>query len=250
LIALLKDRSVNTQQISARLLEQRYCHYRDFAALVAAGPGEVQSFCAYWANLVRDEAFKEYTHRERRILRYRLSPGRQLQIDRNAAYTSTVTYAVNYRQGVNHLSYCEDGFIEHPLMRKVLATDLAIIGPCLDEQAYTIDIHQFRIRAEAYSSSPTTSGIHQDGLDWVFMHFIGECNTVPVVSEIFTHETEQSRVFSLPMAHFLETIVINDRGLYHRAAEVRQQTQSAPAWRDVLLVSLRRQSVDDEAASS
>jgi hypothetical protein len=233
--------------ICAQLREQHYCHRRDFSELINVEPAEEQSFRAYWANLVRDEAFKAYTHRERRILRYRLSPSRQLQIDRSTAFKSPVTYAINYRQGVNHLSYSEEGFIEHPLMRKLLATDLAVIAPHLDEQSYTIDIHQFRVRADAQASSPTTSGIHQDGLDWVFMHFIGEHNTVPVVSEVFTSEAEHSRVLTVPMEHFLETLVVNDRRLYHRAGDVRPKADSTPAWRDMLLVSLRSVPADQEA---
>ncbi|KPU60682.1 2OG-Fe dioxygenase family protein [Pseudomonas fluorescens] len=241
---------MDIQRISAHLREHHYCHARDFRELIPIEPGEEDSFRAYWSNLVQDEAFKEYTHRERRILRYRLLPSRQLQLDRNAEFKSSVTYAIKYRQGVNHLSYCEDGFISHPLMQKLLATDLAVIGPHLDEQTYTIDIHQFRVRADAQSSSPTTSGIHQDGLDWVFMHFIGERNTVPVVSEVFATETEQSRILNLPMEQFLETIVINDRGLYHRASDVRPQANSAPAWRDLLLVSLRCLPLDVEAPLS
>ena len=230
---------MDISQISAHLREHHFCHRPDFRELVKVEPGEEQSFRGYWDNLVRDEAFRTYTHRERRILRYRLLPSRQLQIDTNAAFKSPVTYAVNYRQGVNHLSYSEEGFIEHPLMQKLLATDLAVITPHLGEQTYTIDIHQFRVRADWPSSSPTTSGIHQDGLDWVFMHFIGESNTVPVVSEVFADETEHSRLLNLPMEQFLETIVINDRGFYHRAGEVRPLLETAPAWRDVLLVSLR-----------
>lgn len=241
---------MSIQQISAHLREHHYCHRRDFRELIPIEPDEVQSFRAYWSNLVRDEAFKEYTHRERRILRYRLPPSRQLQIDRNTEFKSPVTYAVNYRQGVNHLSYCEDGFIEHPLLHKLLALDLAVIGPHLSEHTYTIDIHQFRVKADAQSRSPTTSGIHQDGLDWVFMHFVGECNTEPVVSEVFATETEQSQVLNLAMELFLETIVINDRRFYHRASDVRPRVDSAPAWRDLLLVSLRRLPSDEKVQRS
>ena len=240
---------MNISQISAHLREHHYCHHRDFHELISVEPGEEQSFRAYWSNLVRDEAFKEYTHRERRILRYRLLPSGQLRIDRNTEFKSPVTYAIKYRQGVNHLSYCEDGFIEHPLLQKLLATDLTVIGPHLLKRAYTIDIHQFRVKADAQSSSPTTSGIHQDGLDWVFMHFIGQCNTVPVISEVFASEAQDSRVLNLAMEQFLETIVVNDRGLYHRASEVRPQADS-PAWRDVLLVSLRSVPTDKEALPS
>ncbi|MDN7139918.1 2OG-Fe dioxygenase family protein [Pseudomonas sp. JQ170] len=241
---------MDVQQISAHLREHHYCHIRDFRALVPIEPGEEDSFRAYWSNLVRDEAFKAYTHRERRILRYRLLPSRQLQLDRNAAFESAVTYAITYRQGVNHLSYCEEGFLSHPLLHRLLATDLAVIGPHLGRQAYTIDIHLFRVRADAQSSSPTTSGIHQDGLDWVFAHFIGEHNTVPVVSEVFASETEHSRVWNLAMGQFLETLVMNDREIYHRGSNVRPLDDTAPAWRDVLLVGLRSVAPDAEAQRS
>ncbi|MNJ12133.1 hypothetical protein D3C77_63150 [compost metagenome] len=237
-------------QISAHLREHHHCHVRDYRDLIPIEPGEEDSFRAYWSNLVPDEAFQAYTHRERRILRYRLSPSRQLQLDRNTAFNSPVTYAIEYRQGVNHLSYCEEGFISHPLMHKLLAMDLALIGPHLGEQAYTIDIHPFRVKADAQSSSPTTSGIHQDGLDWVFVHFIGERNTVPVVSEFFTTESTHSPVLNLALGQFLETIVFNDRALYHRASDVRPLADSAPAWRDVLLVGLRSERPDAEAQGS
>ncbi|MGZ0714884.1 2OG-Fe dioxygenase family protein [Pseudomonas palleroniana] len=237
---------MDISQISADLREHHYCHRRNFRELIEIEPGEENSFRAYWNNLVRDEAFRAYTHRERRILRYRLSPSRQLHINRDAAFKSPVTYAIEYRQGVNHLSYCEESFIDHSLTRKLLAVDLALIEPHLVERAYTIDIHLFRVRADRQSSSPTTSGIHQDGLDWVFMHFIGQYNTVPVVSELFTSESEHSRVLNFPMEQFLETIVVNDRELYHRAGDVRPQEDSAPAWRDLLVVSLRSVPADEE----
>jgi hypothetical protein len=237
-------------QISAHLRQHPYCHRRDFRELIAIEPGDAQSFRAYWSNLVRDEAFKEYTHRERRILRYRLLPSRQLQIDRNAEFKSSVTYPIKYRQGVNALSYCEEGFIDHPVMQQLLAADLAVITPHLAEQAYAIDIHQFRVRADAQASSPTTSGIHQDGLDWVFMHFIDAANTVPVFSEVFATDAPESCVLTVAMERFLETIVIDDRGVHHRASDVRPLSDSLPAWRDLLLVGFRCLPVEDEAQRS
>jgi hypothetical protein len=237
-------------QISAHLNQHQYCHTRDFCELIQAGADEEESFRGYWSNLVRDEAFRDYTHRERRLLRYRLLPSRQLQVDRNAEYRSSITYPIKYRQGVNVLNYCEDGFISHPVLWRLLAADIAVIAPQLGEREYSIDIHQFRVRADAQSSSPTTSGIHQDGLDWVFMHFIDARNTVPVVSEVFVTENTESCVLSLAMDRFLETIVIHDRVLYHRAGDVQQSVSSSPAWRDLLLVGFRRVPSGDEMLGS
>ncbi|MGC5701706.1 2OG-Fe dioxygenase family protein [Pseudomonas sp. NFXW11] len=237
---------MDISQISAHLSQHHYWHGRHFRELIHIEADEEQSFRAYWSNLVRDEAFKEYTHRERRILRYRLLPCGQLQMDRNAEYKSSVVYPINYRQGVNALTYSEDGFIAHPIMQQLLATDIAALGAALAGHSYAIDIHQFRVRTDSETSSPTTSGIHQDGLDWVFMHFIDACNTVPVVSDIYATQEADSCLLSVPMERFLETIVLDDNVLYHRAGDVQQMARQQPAWRDLLLVGFRRLANDAE----
>lgn len=240
---------MDISQISDHLSQHHYCHERHFRELLDIEPGEEETFRAYWSNLAMDEAFKEYTHRERRILRYRLLPSGQLQMDRNAEYTSSVVYPVKYRQGVNVLSYSEDGFISHLILQQVLAADIAVINPQLGEHVYSIDIHQFRIKADTQTSSPTTSGIHQDGLDWVFMHFIDARNTIPVVSDVYGTQEAESCLLSVPMEQFLETIVIDDSVVYHRASDVRQMSSQLPAWRDLLLVGFRCLPSDDEAHS-
>jgi hypothetical protein len=241
---------MNIQQISRQLSQNHYCHARDFAKLISCEPGQADSFRAYWANLVRDEAFKDYTHRERRILRYRSLPGGQLQLDRNPEYSSSVTYPINYRKGVNVLSYAEEGFINHPLLQQILATDIAVVGARLGSHAYAIDVHQFRVKASGQVHSPTTSGIHQDGLDWVSMHFIDACNTKAVVSQVYTEQTPERCVLSLTMERFLETIVVHDRVVYHSAGSVQQVDGATPAWRDLLLVGFRCSPDSEEAQST
>ncbi|QBF29040.1 hypothetical protein EXN22_08155 [Pseudomonas tructae] len=232
--------------ISSSLQQHHYCHVPDFRELIDIPPAAAESFRAHWEDLVRDEAFKDYTYRERRILRYRLLPSRQLEMNTNPAFESPVTYAVNYRKGVNMLSYAQASFIAHPVLQQLVAADIAILEPYLGDHAYSIDIHQFRVIAQGQSSSPTTSGIHQDGLDWVFMHFVDACNTTPVVSNIYLNEKAESRVLSVPMTRFLETLVVEDRIAYHQAGDVQQLSAEAPAWRDILVLGVRREHSDAE----
>ncbi|WP_249043116.1 2OG-Fe dioxygenase family protein [Xenorhabdus doucetiae] len=42
------------------------------------------------------------------------------------------------------------------------------------------------------------------------------------------------------MEHFLETLTINDKQLYHRASNVRQISPTNAAFRDLLLVTFRQ----------
>lgn len=230
---------MDIQQASEELREKHYCHLADFGEGIQVGSAEAQSFRGYWSNLVRDEAYKAYTHRERRILRYHLLPGGRLRLNKDVDFISPVIYPVDYRKGVNVLSYAEEGFISHAITRQILAVDIGMAVAQFGDRAYSIDVHQFRVKADDNVCSPTTSGIHQDGLDWVSMHFIGTANAQPVLSEVYASDDAQSRVLSVRLEKFLDTLVVHDRMVYHRAGEVRQVNGAVSAWRDMLVVGMR-----------
>ncbi|MDR0217439.1 MAG: 2OG-Fe dioxygenase family protein [Enterobacteriaceae bacterium] len=230
-------------EISAHLINEHYCHIPGFSELISYQQEEVETFKRQWDNLVLDQNFKNYTHRERRILRYHYHPGaaNPLQINLDNAYQSSVTYDIEYQKGANQLSYAEQTFIDHPMMQRIIATDIGILGKNLVTGChYSIDIHQFRVKAFSGKESPTTSGIHQDGQDWIFMHFIQGHNIEPVISEVHLTENEAPPLLQTTMGRFLETLAINDRQLYHRAGNVRQFSPEIAAFRDLLLVTFRQ----------
>ncbi|WP_338803693.1 2OG-Fe dioxygenase family protein [Xenorhabdus griffiniae] len=229
--------------ISARLMNEHYCHIPHFSELISRDSEEIKTFKDYWNELVLDQNFKDYTHRERRILRYYYHPDEEnpLQLNRDNKYHSSVTYDIEYKKGSNQLSYVKETFITHPIMQHILATDIAILGDQLTKKHhYAIDIHQFRVKAQAGKDSPTTSGIHQDGQNWIFMHFIQSHNTEPVISEVHATAHEAPPLLHTAMEHFLETLAINDKRLYHRASSVRQVSPTNAAFRDLLLVTFRQ----------
>ncbi|MDX8000001.1 hypothetical protein FE394_12490 [Xenorhabdus sp. Reich] len=229
--------------ISAHLMNEHYCHIPHFNQLISHVPEAINTFKAHWNGLALDENFKDYTHRERRILRYHHHPGAEnpLELNRDTEYRSSITYKIEYKQDTNQLSYANEEFITNPVMQDILATDIAILGEKLTkEHHYAIDIHQFRVKAQSGKESPTTSGIHQDGQDWIFMHFIQSHNTEPVISEVHATEHEALPLLHTAMENFLETLAINDKQLYHRASSVRQLSPTNAAFRDLLLVTFRQ----------
>ncbi|WP_241537986.1 2OG-Fe dioxygenase family protein [Xenorhabdus sp. KJ12.1] len=150
-------------------------------------------------------------------------------------------YDVEYTKGANQLSYVEEGFINHPIMQHILSTNIAILGERLVKgYRYSIDIHQFRVKALSGKESPTTSGIHQDGQEWIFMHFIQGNNIAPVISEVHVSSDEAPPLLQTAMTQFLETLAIDDKQLYHRASNVRQISPTSEAFRDLLLVTFRQ----------
>lgn len=201
-----------------------------------------EDFCDWWNYLDRDENFRHYTHRERRILRYHSlqSDPSQLEINRDPNFHPKVTYDIKYKQGVNHLSYAEEGFISDAILQQLIKFDQSVVYAVLGQPIpLTMDVHQFRVKADGGQVSPTTSGIHQDGFDWIFMHFIKKKNTRPVISEVFAGPEEDSLIFTKEMNRYLETLIVNDNKCWHRASSVVPLDNQQSGWRDLLLVTCR-----------
>lgn len=51
------------------------------------------------------------------------------------------------------------------------------------------------------------------------------------------------------MHNFLETLIIDDKHLYHRASAVRQLSDHLPAFRDILILAFRRCSEQEVAVA-
>lgn len=237
--------------LQTELARNKYIHITDFIDLFKISTHDITQFKGYWDNLILDDNFKSYTSRKRRILRYHYQPGQPLRINRDTHYKSSVTYDVDYTVGINKLTYAEDDFIAHPVMQNILATDITLLQNQLDDAYdYAIDIHPFRVIADSGNTSPTTSGIHQDGTDWVCMHFINSSNIHPVVSEIHASQEEAPPLLATAMHDFLETLIVDDKQLYHSAGEVRQLSAHSPAFRDILILTFRRRSKQEVAAAS
>ncbi|HCM1977427.1 TPA: 2OG-Fe dioxygenase family protein [Salmonella enterica subsp. houtenae serovar 47:z36:-] len=233
---------MNINTLTSKLMDSWFAHIADISPWLSFTPQQQQHFGAWWDNLVRDENFRQYTHRERRILRYHSVNGdpARLEINPDANFQPTVTYDIKYQQGVNLLSYAEQGFIADALLQQIIHFDQSLLYAVIGNPVpVTIDVHQFRVKASAGQVSPTTSGIHQDGFDWIFMHFIHKHNAQPVISEIFSQQDEGSLVFSKEMSQFLETLVVNDKQCWHRASSVEPCDNQSPGWRDLLLVTCR-----------
>jgi hypothetical protein len=218
------------------LQSRGFAHIEDFAP---EGPEYSTDFLAFWERLPLDENFKSYTTRERRILKYRYTHPGHFEIDRDPVYKPRAQYSIDYVKGENRLGYAEDDFIAHPLTGELIKRDLEAIDFYLEPgKTYRLDINLFRVKAEAGAISPTTSGIHQDGQDWIFMHFVNASNVQPVGSIIYENSTAESKVFQKPLSGFLETLIVNDRTMYHSAGHVAQINPTICGYRDIIVAGL------------
>lgn len=237
--------------LAAKLTQSGLVYLENLTGLVTSTEVSKREFMGYWGNLVLDQNFSTYTHRERRIIRYRMSGSNtnNLLLSRNTDFLSNALYEAPYAHGINKLTSAENGFIESPLLRSLVEFDLSVIAAASSTSTrFDIDVHQFRVCSQRGVPSPTTSGIHQDGYDFVCMHLVNKHNTVPVFSEVFSSGREVDLILRKELTIFLETLIVDDKNCWHRASPVVQEDLGQPAWRDLLILSFRRQrqeSADD-----
>lgn len=231
------------KNVQSRLRNDNFIHLDSMLPPRYFTEDDRRMFQSYWGNLVLDENFKSYTTRERRILRYKYRHPGDLRINRNPEYRPRAEYKIDYVKGVNKLTYAEEGFIQHTIMRDILRRNLEAIDFYFrHDLTYEININMFRVRADGGKVSPTTSGIHQDGSDWIFMHFVHAHNIKPVHSVVYHSDDAGAVVFRKPMTAFLETLVINDQTMFHSAEDVIQDNPDMPAHRDLIVMGVNKAS--------
>jgi hypothetical protein len=228
-------------KLQNQLNNNLYCHIKNFENLISFNAEEKSEFISFWERLKLDQNFKDYTHRERRILRYIYQVDNAMEIDYNSEYNSSIKYQIKYTQGTNKLAYVEEQFINNKLMQNILAMDIKILTNLLDRKfKYSINIHLFRVIANMGKISPTTSGIHQDGMDFICMHYINSGNIYPVISKLYKTNSQASEILNISMNNFLESLIIEDSILYHSASEVKQVNIEQIAFRDLLLITFNK----------
>lgn len=136
-----------------------------------------------------------------------------------------------------------DGIAAHPALRAILATSFALFDPLtppdVRPDVWHTEVHQFRIEARAgEAAQPTPEGMHRDGVDWVLVMLIRRENIASGTTTI--HDLDGRPLGSFTLRHPLESAVLNDARVFHGVTPVEPADPDRPAFRDVLVVTMRR----------
>ena len=99
-------------------------------------------------------------------------------------------------------------------------------------------MHQFRILARPDAPGmPTPEGQHRDGVDWVLVMLVRRRNVASGVTSICTLDHRPLGAFTLtdPM----DAVFVDDRRILHGVTPITPIDPTQPAYRDVLVVTLR-----------
>ena len=106
--------------------------------------------------------------------------------------------------------------------------------------AWHIETHQFRIEARSGEAGrPTPEGLHRDGVDYVLVLLVGRRNIASGVTSI-------NRLDGQPLGHFtltdpFDSALVDDTRVAHGVTPVEAIDPALPAYRDVLVVTFRRE---------
>ena len=107
---------------------------------------------------------------------------------------------------------------------------------------WRIEVHQFRIEARpGEPGQPTPEGVHRDGVDYVLVLMIDRVNIASGTTTI--HAVADRRLLgSFTLTRPLDAALVDDARVFHGVTPVEPLDQALPAYRDVLVVTFKRQS--------
>lgn len=106
-------------------------------------------------------------------------------------------------------------------------------------RAWHVEVHQFRIEARANEvGQPTPEGMHRDGVDHVLVLLIGRRNIASGMTSV--HDLKANPLGSFTLTEPLDAALVDDARVMHGVTPVQPVDPALPAYRDVLVVTFRR----------
>ena len=107
-------------------------------------------------------------------------------------------------------------------------------------ESWHVELHQFRIEARSGEEGrPTPEGLHRDGVDWVLVLMVRRDNVES--GETTIYDLTERPLGSFTLTAPLDAALVDDSRVYHGVTPVRPIDPACPAYRDVLVVTFRRE---------
>lgn len=193
-------------------------------------------FGAHWDELAPDPYAAELgIQRLRRYGHYRFADGLFEPVP-IGAFVQPQDSNPLYVERDRHFEPLTDTFASDPLLDGLLRL-LVRFATALDDVAeWTVKVHPFRVLASADSDGrPTPEGLHRDGVTLVTSLLIGRRNAVGGESTVF--DMDGRRLLATTLSERGTLLLGDDRRTVHGVSPIRPLDESAPAVRDVLVIT-------------
>ncbi len=129
---------------------------------------------------------------------------------------------------------------ESPIFVELLQRFAELVQPlCADVQNWLAEAHQFRIEPTPDAAGlPTPEGVHRDGVDYVLVLMVARENIAAGTTTV--HLAGGLEVGSFTLSQPLQAVWLDDSRIFHGVTAVHARDPALAAYRDVLVLTLRR----------
>ena len=212
--------------------------------LEMAGLSDWQSFAASWDDLGVDTYMADGgRYRRRRFAAFRATPDGITRKPHQPHYQSRDYNPLN--GGLERwFEPVTEAAGRHPALTAILQTSHALFDRMTQTElrppAWHVEIHQFRIEARVGEEGrPTPEGMHRDGVDWVLVLMVRRENVAS--GETTIYDLVKRPLGSFTLTTPLDSALVDDSRVYHGVTPVVPLDPATPAYRDVLVVTFRRE---------
>ncbi|MBF0860948.1 2OG-Fe dioxygenase family protein [Gluconobacter kanchanaburiensis] len=209
-----------------------------------AGLSDWQGFAESWSHLGLDRYMADGgRYRRRRYATFAISGDVITRKKHQPHYQSRDYNLLN--GGVERwFPAVTDSVASHPAMTAAIRTIStiadALTPPTEKPPSWHVEVHQFRIEARTGNEGrPTPEGLHRDGVDWVLVLMVSRHNVEQGVTTI--HDMRKNPLGSFTLTNPLDAAIVDDHRVYHGVTAVQPVDPTQPAYRDVLVVTLRHE---------
>lgn len=203
-----------------------------------------EAFAASWNDLGVDAYMADGgRYRRRRFACWRASPAGIVRKPQQPHYQSRDYNPLN--GGIERwFEPVTPAIGRHPALAAILGACNALFDrmtpPELKPEAWHVELHQFRIEARpGVAGRPTPEGMHRDGVDWVLVLMVRRENVKS--GETTVYDLARRPLGSFTLTRPLDAAWVDDSRVYHGVTPVEPLDPAAPAYRDVLVVTFRRE---------
>lgn len=193
-------------------------------------------FGAHWDELAPDPYATELgIRRLRRYGHYTVGGGVTIPMS-NDVFLQPEDSNPLYIERERHFQPLTEAFAADPLLAELITLLYACAGTLDDVATWTVKVHPFRVIASADGEGrPTPEGLHRDGVTLVTSLLINRRNAVGGESTVF--DMNGQRLLTTTLSEPGTLLLGDDRRTVHGVSPIRPVDESAPALRDVLVIT-------------
>lgn len=199
------------------------------------------SFAQSWNDLVLDAYMRdEGRYRKRRHAAFKVSAMGVITALPAQPHYQSLDYNPLNGGIARHFAPMHPTNTGNALFTELLQRFAELVKPLnADVQNWLAEAHQFRIEPTPDAAGlPTPEGVHRDGVDYVLVLMVARENIAAGTTTV--HLAGGLEVGSFTLSQPLEAVWLDDSRIFHGVTAVHARDPELPAYRDVLVLTLRR----------